>query len=60
MNAYALSFTRASDSHFILYFGMEKNAFTGTNNVGFWFLQGDANCSSTSGSANWTGSPPGR
>ena len=56
MNAYAAAYTRPSDDHFILYFGMEKNAFTGTNNVAFWFLQGDANCSSEGGSAAWTGS----
>jgi hypothetical protein len=54
MNAYALSYTRA-DNHHILYFGMEKNAFTGTNDVGFWFIQGDANCDASSGTGSWTG-----
>ena len=55
MNAYALAYTRASDDHFIIYFGMEKNAFTGTNDVGFWFLRSNANCSSTGGSEAWSG-----
>jgi hypothetical protein len=54
MNAYALSYTRA-DGHLILYFGMEKNAFTGTNDVGFWFIQGNANCDASTGTGSWTG-----
>jgi hypothetical protein len=42
--------------HQILYFGMEKNANTGDNNVAFWFLQSGADCVSPGGgSTPWTG-----
>ncbi len=48
MNAYSASYTRTSDGHKILYFGLDKNKDNGTNDAGFWFLQGDANCAVTS------------
>jgi hypothetical protein len=38
----------------ILY-GLDKNKDNGTNNVGFWFLQGKANCESPGGNTAWTG-----
>jgi len=47
MNAYAAAFTAASGDK-ILYFGLDKNKDNGTNDAGFWFLQGDANCAVTS------------
>ena len=31
----------------IMYFGLEKNKDNGTNDVGFWFLQGNANCTAS-------------
>jgi hypothetical protein len=55
MNAYAAAYT-ASNGDKIMYFGMEKNKENGSNNVGFWFLQGNADCSSPSGgSVTWSG-----
>lgn len=48
MNAYSASYTRTSDGHKILYFGLDKNKDNGTNDAGFWFLQGDASCAVTS------------
>jgi hypothetical protein len=53
MNAYSAAFTRSSDGHKFLYFGLEKNKDNGTNDAGFWFLQGDANCDASGG-----GHPP--
>jgi len=53
MNAYSAAYTRTSDSHKILYFGLEKNKDNGTNDAGFWFLQGNANCDASGG-----GHPP--
>jgi len=47
MNAYSSSYTRTSDGHKILYFGLDKNKDNGTNDAGFWFLQGDASCEVT-------------
>jgi hypothetical protein len=56
MNAYSASYTDPVSEHKILYFGLDKNKDNGNNNVGFWFLQGAANCESPSkGSAKWTG-----
>jgi hypothetical protein len=61
MNTYAAQYTipagqtNAGDT--VMYFAMEKNKNNGTNDVGFWFLQGDDNCSAPSGHVNWTGSP---
>ena len=56
MNAYSASYTRTSDGHKILYFGLEKNKDNGTNDAGFWFLQGDASCNAPSGGhPSWTG-----
>ena len=56
MNAYSAAFTRTSDSHKFLYFGLEKNKDNGTNDAGFWFLQGDANCDASGGGhPAWTG-----
>jgi hypothetical protein len=62
MNAYSASYTRTSDGHKILYFGLEKNKDNGTNNAGFWFLQGDASCDAPAGThpnfTAWAPSPP--
>jgi hypothetical protein len=56
MNAYSAAYTNPADGHKILYFGMEKNKNNGTNDVGFWFLQGDANCTAPTGThPSWTG-----
>ena len=59
MNAYAASYTipagqpNAGDK--VLYFGMEKNKDNGTNDVGFWFLQGSASCEAPSGHQDFVG-----
>ncbi len=54
MNAYATSYTAANGDE-ILYFALERNANTGTGNVGFWFLQDDADCVSTGGTTAFSG-----
>lgn len=54
MNAYVLAYT-ASNGDKIFYFGVERNVSNGTNDVGVWFLQSGASCTSPSGSANFTG-----
>ena len=38
-NAYAAVATDPTNGHLLLYFGMEKNAPNGNNNMGVWFLQ---------------------
>jgi hypothetical protein len=59
MNAYAGAYVvpaggvNAGDK--IMYFGLEKNKDNGTNDVGFWFLQGNASCSAPSGHQDWSG-----
>jgi hypothetical protein len=55
MNAYAASY-KASNGDRIIYFGLDKNKDNGNNNVGFWFLQGNADCDATNGTATWSGS----
>jgi hypothetical protein len=60
MNAYAVAYTNPvpdanGKKHQILYFGMERNGNNGDANVGFWFLQGEANCDASNGTAGWTG-----
>jgi hypothetical protein len=55
MNAYAASF-KAANGDRIIYFGLDKNKDNGNNNVGFWFLQGNANCDATNGTQTWSGS----
>jgi hypothetical protein len=54
MNAYAAAYT-ATNGDKIIYFGLDKNKNNGSNNVGFWFLQGNASCSSTSGTQTFSG-----
>ena len=54
MNAYAASYTAASGDK-LIYFGLDKNKDNGDNNVGFWFLQGNADCDATNGTATWSG-----
>lgn len=54
MNAYAAQYTAANGDR-IMYFGLDKNKDNGNNNVGFWFLRGNANCVAASGSSDWTG-----
>ena len=53
-NTYALSYTNA-DGDEILYFGLERNANTGTGNVGFWFLQDAVSCETTAGNEPFVG-----
>jgi len=55
MNAYATSYVAPGGDE-IMYFALERNANTGTGNVGFWFLQ-DATvaCESPGGSTAFTG-----
>lgn len=54
MNAYSAAYT-ASNGDKIIYFALEKNKNNGDNNVGFWFLQGDANCVSGGSNTAFTG-----
>lgn len=47
-NAYAAVATEPGTGHLLLYFGMEKNAPNGNNNMGVWFLQnGSVACDGT-------------
>ncbi len=56
MNAYAASYVDPATNDEIMYFALERNANTGTGNVGFWFLQdGTVNCESGGGSTAFTG-----
>jgi hypothetical protein len=56
MNAYATSYEDPVSGDEILYFAMERNANTGTADVGFWFLQDEnVNCESPGGSTAFTG-----
>jgi hypothetical protein len=60
MNAYAVAYTNPvpdgnGKKHQILYFGLERNGNNGDANVAFWFLQGNANCDTSNGTAGWTG-----
>jgi len=54
MNAYAAAYTAPGGDQ-VVYFGLERNVNTGTANVGFWFLQDDVGCTTTSGRAAFTG-----
>ena len=54
MNAYAAAYT-APNGDEILYFGLEKNANEGNNNVGFWFLQDEVGCAAASGNNAFVG-----
>jgi hypothetical protein len=56
-NAYAVAYTDPVSGDQFLYFGMERNSNNGDANVAFWFLQGNANCTSPTGpgSSAWTG-----
>lgn len=55
MNAYATAFTAANGDK-ILYFALEKNDNTGTQDVGFWFLQdGTVACDGSQGTATFSG-----
>ena len=49
MNAYVAEYANPANGHKIFYFGVERNVSNGTNDVGVWFLQGRANCTSPSG-----------
>jgi hypothetical protein len=55
MNAYAAAYKDPASGDTVLYFGLEKNKDNGTNDVGFWFLQGNASCSAPSGHQSWSG-----
>ena len=55
MNAYVLSYVNPANGHKLFYFGLEKNKSNGTNDVGFWFLQGGATCSAPTGHFNFQG-----
>jgi hypothetical protein len=59
-NAYVSSYWTgpthaAGDGDHILYAGIEKEKNNGTNDIGVWFLQGSASCSSTGANINWSG-----
>jgi hypothetical protein len=54
MNGYSAAYTAANGDK-IIYFGLDKNKDNGNNNVGFWFLQGSADCSAATGTAAWSG-----
>jgi hypothetical protein len=54
MNAYSAAYA-ASNGDKIIYFALEKSSPNGSNNVGFWFLQGDANCVSAGSAQDFTG-----
>lgn len=54
MNAYATSYSAGGQE--FLYFALERNANTGTADVGFWFLQDDnVNCQSPGGNTAFNG-----
>jgi hypothetical protein len=53
MNAYATTYTAGGEE--FLYFALERNTNTGTADVGFWFLQGEAGCETTGGAADFSG-----
>ena len=55
MNTYAASYTNPTTLEQYLYFGMERNGNNGDANVAFWFLQSDANCDASNGTAAWIG-----
>jgi hypothetical protein len=55
MNAYAVSYVDPVTGDEILYFGLERNANTGTGNVGFWFLQDEVACESEGDTTAFTG-----
>ena len=55
MNAYSAVYIDPSSGDKIIYFGLEKNKDNGTNNAAFWFLQGDASCSSAGGAEDFSG-----
>jgi hypothetical protein len=52
-NAYAVAYTDPVTQQQFLYFAQERNSNVGDANVGFWFLQDNANC--PSGGGAWTG-----
>ncbi len=56
INVYAVAFEDRISHDIILYFGAERNANTGTKNIGVWFL-GDSTvgCDTSMGTANFTG-----
>lgn len=54
-NAYVVQYTNPTNQHKIFYFGVERNVSNGTNDVGVWFLQGQASCSAPTGHLNFTG-----
>jgi hypothetical protein len=48
-NAYAAAYFDPAVQHLVLYFGMEKNAPNGNNNMGVWFLRdGSVGCTNPS------------
>ena len=54
MNAYAATYTDPSGDE-IIYFAIERNANTGTADVGFWFLQANVGCTSSGGATTFSG-----
>jgi hypothetical protein len=56
MNAYAVTYHDPVSSDDFLYFALERNANTGTADVGFWFLKGNATCTSPGGAVAFSGS----
>ena len=62
MNAYTVSYTVPAsvppgpdDGDEIIYFALERNANTGTANVGFWFLQDAVGCETTGAAETFEG-----
>ena len=55
MNAYAATYTDPVSGDDFIYFGLERNANTGTADVGFWFLKNPVGCESTGGAVDFQG-----
>ena len=55
MNAYAATYTDPVSGDDFIYFGLERNANTGTADVGFWFLKNPVACESTGGAVDFQG-----
>ena len=55
MNAYAATYTDPVSGDEFIYFGIERNANTGTADVGFWFLKNPVGCESTGGAVDFQG-----
>lgn len=54
MNAYAAQYITTGGDR-IMYFGLDKNKDNGNNNVAFWFLRTQTDCSSSGGAVDFSG-----